>query len=90
MNLTENPPIQSLPPYMRVTAIRASFGIPDRMTWAALASGELKGSKKGKLWFVETASVFKLLKKYRNIQTSAEPGIFQKIIDSITPTNKED
>lgn len=67
MNLTENPLIQSLPPYMRVHDVTKNFGIPDRAIWKMLGSREVVGSKRGKLWFVETASIFKWMKKYRSI-----------------------
>lgn len=67
MNLTENPPIQSLPPYLRVHDIKTYFGLHEQAVWKMLGSREIIGSKRGKLWFVETASIFKWMKKYRSI-----------------------
>lgn len=52
---------------MKVPDIKKYFGWDRYKVWKLLKEKRIRGSRPGKEWLVNTASVLKLLKKYENV-----------------------
>lgn len=59
--------IMEVPPYIKVKDAKIYFGLAERAVWQHIARNEIAASKDGKHWIVNTASVFKFLKRRQNI-----------------------
>lgn len=54
------------PPFIRTCDMPRYFGISERSTWKLIAQEEIDASRRGRHWLINSASVFKFLKKHRS------------------------
>lgn len=64
--------VMEVPPYILVPDALTYFGIKAREAWNLIAQKKINAVKYGKLWKIETASIFKFYKKYQSIKGGQE------------------